>query len=114
MPLKIPELLISNNMIERKRFIKLLGVILDESISWKITLKQSKIKFYFKSILLYRAKQLLSTRSLKIIYFSYFHTYLNYTKIAWASTQKKQNKLRTINIKQKNCVRIVLNEDETH
>ena len=31
-------------MIERKRFIKLLGVTLDKSILWKITLKQSKIK----------------------------------------------------------------------
>ena len=32
--------------------------------------------------LLYRAKQLLNTSSLKNIYFSYIHTYLNYANIA--------------------------------
>ena len=34
-PLKSPELVITNKLIEQKRFIKFSGVILDECISWK-------------------------------------------------------------------------------
>ena len=74
----------------------------------KITLEQSETKFQKYIRLLYRAKQLLDTSSLKSIYFSYIHTCLNYTNIAWKSTQK--NKLKTINIKQKHAVRIIFNE----
>ena len=53
----------------------------------KITLEQWEIKLKKNIGLLYRAKQLLNTSSLKSIYFSYIHTYLNYTNIAWTSTQ---------------------------
>ena len=53
----------------------------------KITLEQWEIKLKKNIGLLYRAKQLLNTSSLKSIYFSYIHTYLNYANIAWTSTQ---------------------------
>ena len=53
----------------------------------KITLEQWEIKLKKNIGLLYRAKQLLNTSSLKGIYFSYIHTYLNYANIAWTSTQ---------------------------
>ena len=35
--------------------------------------------------LLYHAKQLLNKKSLKMICFSYIHSYLNYANVAWAS-----------------------------
>ena len=57
--------------MEIERFIKFLGVILDECISWEGHIRT-----------LYRAKQLLNTSSLKSIYLSYIHSYLNYTNIA--------------------------------
>ena len=41
----------------------------------KITLEQWEIKLKKNIGLLYRAKQLLNTSSLKSIYFSYIHTY---------------------------------------
>ena len=58
--------------------------------------------------MLYRAKQLLNTSSLKSIYFSYIHTFRKYATIAWESTQK--SKLKMINIKQKHAARIIFNE----
>ena len=36
--------------------------------------------------LLYRAKHLLDTDSLKTLFFIYIHSYLNYANIAWEST----------------------------
>ena len=71
-------------------------------------LQQQKIKLKKKYKIIISSQQLLNTRSLISIYFSYFRTYLNYANIAWASTQK--NKLK-INIEQKHAVRIIFNED---
>ena len=109
MPLKIPELAINNKLIERQRFIKLLDVILDECISWKDHIRTIENKIAKDIRLLYRAKQLLYTSSLKSVYFSYIHTYLNFANIGWSSTQK--TKLKIINIKQKHALRIIFNED---
>ena len=47
--------------------------------------------------------------SLKTIYFSYIHSYLNYANIVWASTYFA--KLKTIHHQQKHAVRIIFDED---
>ena len=60
--------------------------------------------------LLYREKPLLEEKSLKSIHFSYIHSYLNYTNIAWASTYR--TKLKTMHFHQNHAVRIVFNEDK--
>ena len=108
-PLKIPELVIGTKLIKRKRYIKFLRVMIDECINWKDHMRTVENKIAKNLALIYRAKQLLNTSSLKSIYFSYIYTYLNYTNIAWASTQK--TKLKMINIKQKHAARIIFNED---
>ena len=59
--------------------------------------------------MLCHAKQFLVETSLKAIYFSYIHSFLNYSNIAWASTHF--TKLKTINYKQKQAARIVFHED---
>ena len=58
--------------------------------------------------LLYRAKRLLNEESLKIIYFSYIHSYLNYANVAWASSYS--TKLKTIHYQQKHAARIIFNK----
>ena len=63
--------------------------------------------------LLYRVSHFLSEDSLKTVYFSYIHSYLNYANIAWASTYA--TKLKRVYLKQKLAVRIVFNKDKlTH
>ena len=62
---------------------------------------------------MYLAKYLLDESSLKTVYFSYIHSYLNYANIAWASTY--QTKLKTVYYHQKHAVRIVFNQEKlTH
>ena len=108
-PLKLPDLHIFDKTIERTSSIKLLGVMLDENITWSnhINIIEKKIA---KNIgLLYKARALLNKESLKIIYFSYMHSYLNYANIAWASTYF--TKLKTIHYQQKHAARIIFYED---
>ena len=93
-PLKLPALFINDKEIERVTSIKFLGVLFDEHLSWKdhITAIENKIS---KNLgLLYRAKRVLDSDALKKLYFSFFHSYLNYGNIAWASTTKAKLKKR--------------------
>ena len=59
--------------------------------------------------LLYRARQFRDKESLRAIYFSYIHSYLNYANISWASTYF--TKLKKIHYQQKHAARITFNED---
>ena len=91
-PLKLPALFINDKEIERVTSIKFLGVLFDEHLSWKdhITVIENKIS---KNLgLLYRAKRVLDSDTLKRLYFSFFHSYVNYGNIAWASTTKAKLK----------------------
>ena len=73
LPLKMPELKISNHIFKRKSSVKFLGVMLDENISWKDDNKTTEKKLAKNIGLLYRAKPYLDETSLKTIYFSYIH-----------------------------------------
>ena len=88
--------------------IKFLGIMLDENISWKEHIKTVENKLSKNIGLLCKSKQLLDNESLKSIYFSYIHSYLNYANIAWASTNP--TKLKKIHYWQKQAVQI-FNED---
>ena len=80
--------------------------MLDEHIAWNDHVHAIEKKLAKNVGLLYRARQLLDKESLKTIYFSYVHLYLNY---AWASTYF--TKLKTIHYQQKHEARIIFNED---
>ena len=60
--------------------------MLDEHLSWKDHIKIVENKLAKNIGLLYRVNQYLNESSLKTVYFSYIHSYLNYANIAWAST----------------------------
>ena len=109
----LPALKIADNKTERKTTIKILGVMLDENISWEERILSVQTKLAKDIGLLYRRKPSLEGKSLKSIYFAYIHSYLNYANIAWASTYRI--KLKTICFHQKHAVSIVFNKDKlTH
>ena len=78
--------MIGSNNIERKSLIRFLGVMLDEHISWIEHVKTVENKIAKNIGSLYRVNQFLNEDSLKTIYFSYIHSYLNCANIAWVST----------------------------
>ena len=76
--------MIGNNNIERKSLIKFLGVMLDEHIPWIDHVRTVGNKIAKTIGLLHRVSQFLNEDSLKTLYFSYIHSYLNYENIARA------------------------------
>ena len=84
--LKLPVLMIGTNNIARKSSIKLLGVMMDEHISWIDNVGTVEDKIAKNVGLLYWVSQFLNEDSLKTVYFLYIHSYLNYSNITWAST----------------------------
>ena len=83
--------------------------MLDEHITWNEYIKTIGKKLAKNIGLLYKARVLLDKESLKTIYFSNIHSYLNYANIAWASTYF--SKLKPINYQQKHAARTVFGED---
>ena len=104
LPLKLPKLSINNQEIKRASYIKFLGVLLAENLSWKEHLKCAENKIAKSIELMYKAKPFLDKDSLLSLYFSYIHSYINYTNLAWVSTYKT-------NSKKKHALRIVYNKD---
>ena len=73
-----------------------LGVMLVENIPWKQYIEKVE-NILSKNIgLLCKARQLLDNKPLKNIYFSYIHSYLNYTNTALASTNPTKPKKNII------------------
>ena len=55
----LPELTISNHVIERQEFVEFLGVLLDENLNWKEHSKYTENKIAKKLGLLYKARPFL-------------------------------------------------------
>ena len=104
-PLKLPMLAINGKVIERTTSIKFLGILFDEYLSWKnhISVVENKIS---KNIgILHQAKNVFGKVSLKTLYFSFVHSYLNYGNIAWGCTIR--TKLKKLASKQRQAIRVI-------
>ena len=87
--------------------------MLDEHMSWIDHVRTVENKIAKNIGLLYRVNQFLNEDTLKTVYFSYIHSYLNYANIAWASMYA--TKLKSVYLKQKHAVRIAFNKHKlTH
>ena len=105
-PLVLPTLKINNTLIKQIDYIKFLGVLFDENLTWKnqINLIENKIS---KGLgILHRVKFLLNQKSRKKVYFSFLHSYINYGNIAWVNMYK--TKLRKIFTDQKKATRVII------
>ena len=81
-PLKLPNVSIGNQFIEREHSMKFLGVLLDENITWINHLKLIENKISKNIGILYEVKPYLNQICLNYIYFSFIHCHLNCTNIA--------------------------------
>ena len=67
----------------------LLGVLLDETLSWKEHIKRNENKIAKNLGLLYKAKHYLNIRSILVLYYSLLPSCINYGNVAWRSTNRK-------------------------
>ena len=93
------------NYLSEEPAIKFLGLYLDQYLNFKYHI--SKIVSKLSSALFFMriSKNLLTDKTLKILYFSFFHCHLIYALLAWGSANKSV--LDPIIKKQKNAIRIV-------
>ena len=96
---------IGNIPIKRELVTKFLGVYLDENISWKHRINIVSRKLYKSIGIICRTRCILKKFLLRQLYFSFINCYLNYTNIAWASTNK--SKLPDLYRYQKHAARII-------
>ena len=89
-PLRLPNLNINGFTIERESSIKFLGVLIDETVTWRDHIHTVENKIGKNIELLHQGKHYLDDNCLEQIYFAYIHGYLNYANIAWASTHKTE------------------------
>ena len=87
-PLRLPNLIINNYEIQREEYIKFLGVLLDQHLTWKERIKRTENKIAKNIGILYKARTYLDKRALLSLYCSYIHSYLNYANTAWCSTNR--------------------------
>ena len=107
--LKLPKLSANNQEIKKVSYIKFLGFLLDESLSWKEHWKYTENKIAKSIGLMYKANHFLDKDSVLSLYFSYNHLYINHTKFAWASAHKTN--LKKIHSQQKNALWKVYNKE---
>ena len=104
----LPKLCINKNQIQRSKSIKILGLFLDENLTWKDHIKYIENKTAKNIGILYRSKPYLNNKCLLSLYYSYIHGYISYANIAWANTYFSN--LKKVNNQQKHSVRIIYNK----
>ena len=76
-------IILNNTVIIQKNGIKLLGVIIDSNINWKIHTNMVKSKLFYGLSILRKLNNILLVHILKLIYYSIFHCHLIYIGISY-------------------------------
>ena len=111
-PLKLPDLLISDIEIKRAGYLKFLGLIIDENLSWEHHIKKLENQVAKTIGMMYKIRPFLTENCLKLIYFSLIHSHLSYANIVWASNYS--SKLLKLFSLQKHVCRIILYKNKMH
>ena len=82
----------NNSGIEPSEYLKFLGALLDENLSWKEHIKYIKSKIAKNIGRLYKAKPCIDKHSLLPSYHSHIRSYINYGNTAWGSTARTNPK----------------------
>jgi len=82
-----------------------LGLILDETLSWKLHIDQLCSKLKSACFILRTLSSLLTQQNMKIIYFSYFHSIMTYGVIFWGNSTDRNNVFKL----QKRAIRLITN-----
>ena len=100
---------INNIAIKQSTNFKFLGILIDESRNWKMQINNIKNKLYygFSSQHIYKYKFNITT--LIMLYFSFFHSHINYCFIIWGSTY--HSNIKCIQILQNKCMRSIYKLD---
>ena len=86
LPLVLPQLSISNTPISKVSNTKFLGVIIDENLSWSNHINTAENKISKNIGILCKGKTFMDSKCLRQLYFSFIHSYINYSNIVWGNS----------------------------
>ena len=82
--------------------------MIDENLTWKTHVELVENKISRSVGILFKASRSLNFKSLRRIYFTFIHQYINYANIAWARTNKTY--LKRILGNQKQAARLMFSD----
>ena len=98
---------LDSELLEFKSSCTLLGVKIDDNLSYKNHIQHITNKISKNTGILYRIRDELPLSARKNFYYAYIYPYLNYNIILWGSTS--QNHIQPLNIQHKRCIRTICN-----
>jgi hypothetical protein len=75
----------NNKNLHEANNVKFLGMILDNTISWKNHIESLKGKLNNACYIIMKSKHFLSITALKIVYCAFFHSMITYGLIFWGN-----------------------------
>ena len=103
--LSLPNIDGSGYTLERKNCIKYLGVLLDDTISWKYHISYISSKISRNTGFFLKLRHYLPIKQLSQLYYNLIYPYLSYATIAWGSACKTH--LKKLQVKQNHVIRIM-------
>ena len=64
--------------------VKYLGIRIDENLTWINHINDAAIKVNQTNAMLFKVREFLNIKILKLIYYAIFDCHLNYTKTVWS------------------------------
>ena len=91
--------------IERKSYIKYLGIYIDEHLTWEPQIQHINNKLAKNIGIINKLRYYLDLHMLKQLYYTLIYPYLNYGLMSWGSTYK--TRLTKVCTKQNKCIRSI-------
>ena len=103
-------ILINKNKITRSKFVRYLGVLLDENLLWSYHVKYLETQLARFSGILYKIRNFLNFNTIRMMYHSLIYTKLNYGIICWGTCSKTL--LNKLKIRNNNILRAMTYHDK--
>ena len=78
-----PSYLIEIKQVESTKF---LGIYIDSNLTWITHIKHITTKIAKTTGILFKTRHFLPSQTMRTLYYSLIHPYLNYGNITWANT----------------------------
>jgi len=103
-----PIIRFGNDVIEKKPFVKFLGLMIDEKLDWNQNFKLLCTKLARSVYMLKCVKKVLPRKIMKSLYYSYFNSHLVYGIELWGPNSNQSN-INRLTVLQKKAVRLINN-----
>ena len=100
---------IANKPLQKKRVTKYLGVLIDDKLTWKDHIQTVNIKLRKGIGILSILKEFVTQSTLKSLYFSFIHPYLEYNLLNWSSAYPSN--LKCLKVSTNKAVRTILSKN---